>query len=107
MIYKSEEQMQKDFDQSNLSESIEMAKETRYMNKLIKELLSQVWQSAQEAKVDSLRKAIEKELLTLWTFGKYEAVGGLYSDEKMRGPNVETATMVKLEDVLFFLTQLK
>ncbi len=46
---------------------------------------------------------IKKEVDTLYVFGQSQAVGGPYSDEKMRGPNVENASWIKKEDVLVAL----
>lgn len=40
------------------------------------------------------------EIDKLYVFGTSTAVGGLYTDEKMRGDNVEVASWIKKEDVL-------
>lgn len=69
----------------------------------INEIISQEISHALNNKVKEIRKEIE----TLYVFGKGEAVGGPYSDEVMRGPNVERASWIKKEDVLAIFKSLQ
>lgn len=65
--------------------------------------IEQIRKSDMERVVEVLRKEID----SLYVFGHSQAVGGLYTDEKMRGSNVENASWIKKEDALEVLSIIK
>lgn len=50
---------------------------------------------AVEAREREIRERLMQEVRTLWVFGQGQRIKGPYSDERFRGPSMETASWIK------------